>query len=81
MAESYNNPGVNAYYEYRGLKGLLAEKTIFYGHRPITIEFCEEQINENKRVINIDTGCVYKEKMGYGKLTAIELYSKQLFLF
>jgi serine/threonine protein phosphatase 1 len=58
---------------------LLAEKTIIHGHRPITIGYCEMQINENKQVINIDTGCVYKEKVGFGKLTAIELYSKKLF--
>lgn len=58
---------------------LLTEKTIIHGHRPITNEYCKQQINENKQVINIDTGCVYKEKVGYGKLTAIELYSKKLF--
>lgn len=58
---------------------LLTEKTIIHGHRPISNEYCEKQINENKQVINIDTGCVYKEKVGYGKLTAIELYSKKLF--
>ena len=57
----------------------LAGKTIIHGHRPITVEHCEKLINENKQVINIDTGCVYKEKVGYGKLTAIELYSKKLF--
>jgi serine/threonine protein phosphatase 1 len=61
------------------LNPLLAEKTIIHGHRPITMEHCEKQINEKKQVINIDTGCVYKEKVGYGKLTAIELYSKKLF--
>ena len=61
------------------LNPLLARKTIIHGHRPITIEHCENQINDNKLVINIDTGCVYKEKVGYGKLTAIELYSKKLF--
>ncbi len=61
------------------LNPLLAEKTIIHGHRPITIEYCEKQIDEKKQVINIDTGCVYKEKVGYGKLTAIELYSRKLF--
>ncbi|MBN2596191.1 MAG: serine/threonine protein phosphatase [Marinifilaceae bacterium] len=61
------------------LNPLLTCKTIIHGHRLITIEHCEKQINENKQVINIDTGCVYKEKVGYGKLTAIELYSKKLF--
>lgn len=58
---------------------LLTSKTIIHGHRPITVQHCETLVNENKQVINIDTGCVYKEKEGYGKLTAIELYSKKLF--
>jgi len=60
---------------------LLANKTIIHGHRPITIDLCKNQINDKQQVINIDTGCVYKEKIGYGKLTAIELYSKQLFTY
>jgi serine/threonine protein phosphatase 1 len=58
---------------------LFAGKTIVHGHRPIMVNFCKEQISTNRQVINIDTGCVYKEKAGYGKLTAIELYSKKLF--
>ncbi len=61
------------------LNPLLAEKTIIHGHRLITIEHCEKQIIKTKQVINIDTDCVYKEKVGYGKLTAIELYYKKLF--
>jgi len=58
---------------------LLVDKIIIHGHRPITIDLCKKQLDENKQVINIDTGCVYKEKVGYGKLTAIELFSKMLF--
>ncbi|GAF06004.1 metallophosphoesterase family protein [Saccharicrinis fermentans] len=58
---------------------LLTNKIIVHGHRPISIELCIKQFDENKQVINIDTGCVYKEKVGYGKLTSIELYSKMLF--
>lgn len=58
---------------------LFAERTIIHGHRPIKIDHCKKQISENRRVIKIDTGCVYKEKIGFGKLTAIELYSKKLF--
>jgi serine/threonine protein phosphatase 1 len=61
------------------LNPLLSNKTIIHGHRPITVDFCKKQIEEKQQVINIDTGCVYKEKIGYGKLTAIELYSKKLF--
>lgn len=58
---------------------LLAAKTIIHAHRPISVNLCINQITENRQVINIDTGCIYKEKIGYGKLTAIELYSKRLF--
>lgn len=58
---------------------LLIERTIIYGHRPVTVDFCEKQIEDKPQVINVDTGCVYKEKIGYGMLTAIELYSKKLF--
>jgi len=57
---------------------LLADEIIVHGHRPITIEFSKNQLGENKKVLNIDTGYVYKEKVGYRKLTAIELYSKML---
>ncbi|WP_461643961.1 metallophosphoesterase family protein [Labilibaculum euxinus] len=58
---------------------LLVEKTIIHGHSPITVDFCKKQIEDKQQVINIDTGCVYKEKIGYGKLTAIELHSKKRF--
>lgn len=58
---------------------LLADKIIVHGHRPITMELCKKQLDKSKQVINIDTDCVYKEKVDYGKLTAIELYSKILF--
>jgi serine/threonine protein phosphatase 1 len=58
---------------------LLIGKTIIHGHKPITVDFCEKQIENKQQVINVDTGCVYKEKIGYGMLTAIELYSKKLF--
>lgn len=60
------------------IKDISTKYLDFFRHRPITIGYCEMQINENKQVINIDTGCVYKEKVGFGKLTAIELYSKKL---
>lgn len=59
---------------------IFTDKIIVHGHRPISIEFCRRQLSENKQVINIDTGCVYKEKVGLGILTAIELYSGKLFL-
>lgn len=58
---------------------LLADKTIVHGHTPLTVKECQNQLDQNSRVICIDTGCVYKSKIGFGKLTAVELYSKELF--
>lgn len=55
--ESYTNP-------------LLAIKTIIHGHNPISISKCEERVLSKLNVINIDTGCVYKDKEGFGRLTA-----------
>ncbi|MFC2118241.1 metallophosphoesterase family protein [Bacteroidota bacterium] len=57
----------------------LKDKTIIHGHSPISESFCNENLQAKNQVINIDTGCVYAEKVNYGKLTAIELYSKVLF--
>ncbi len=59
---------------------LLSDKTIIHGHRPISPEKCMLQLNENRNVINVDTGCVYKDHKGYGSLTAIELFSKELYM-
>ncbi len=54
-------------------------KTIIHGHRPVTVTTCKEIIQANQQVINIDTGCVYADKVGYGHLSAIEVYTKELF--
>jgi serine/threonine protein phosphatase 1 len=64
--EEYTNP-------------LLIDKIIIHGHSPVTEIFCRQSILENRQVINIDTGCVYSDEVGYGRLSAIELYSKELF--
>ncbi len=58
---------------------VFKEKTIIHGHTPITIEFCTTQIEQNSKVINIDTGCVFKDKPGYGKLTALDVFSKTIY--
>lgn len=64
--ETYSNPVFN-------------EKIIVHGHTPIPFTLCREEVLSNKRVINIDTGCVYYDWGGYGHLTAIELFTKELF--
>jgi len=62
----YNNP-------------VLSNKTIIHGHSPISVETCEKMVSSNSGIINLDTGCVYKEKQGYGKLTALDIHNGVLF--
>lgn len=62
----YNNPA-------------LKNKTIIHGHRPIKAADCDERIHSNSNVINIDTGCVYSDRPGYGRLTSLELNTKCVF--
>ena len=54
-------------------------KIIVHGHTPIPLSVCMEEVLSHKRVINIDTGCVYEEWGGYGHLSAIELFTMELF--
>ena len=65
--ETYTNP-------------LLSDKTIVHGHNPISVAKCEERVLSKHRVINIDTGCVYKDNEGFGKLTAYD-FNNQRILF
>ena len=63
--ESYTNP-------------LLANKTIIHGHNPINISKCEERVLSKLGVINIDTGCVYNDKEGFGRLTAYDCNTQRI---
>lgn len=56
----------------------LKDKTIIHGHRPIKARMCKDMVKSGSRVISLDTGAVYSHK-GYGKLTAIEVYSRKLY--
>ncbi len=53
----------------------LRDKTIIHGHTPTLREELERKVKNNSNVLNIDTGCVYNSRPGYGYLTAIELRS------
>jgi serine/threonine protein phosphatase 1 len=64
--ETYSNPVFN-------------EKIIIHGHTPIPFSSCLEEVNSDNRVINIDTGCVYGDPGGYGHLTGIELFTRQIY--
>lgn len=48
------------------------EKTVVCAHTPVSVPVMTE------RLIAIDTGCVYKEKSGFGKLTAVILPERRL---
>lgn len=63
--ESYTNP-------------LLSNKTIIHGHNPISASKCEGRILTKLDVINIDTGCVYKDKGGFGRLTAYDCNNQRI---
>lgn len=65
--ETYTNP-------------LLSDKTIVHGHNPVSVAICEERVLAKHHVINIDTGCVYKDNEGYGRLTAYDC-NRQRILF
>lgn len=64
--EKYTNP-------------VLRDKIIVHGHTPIPLANCRKIIQANHPVINIDTGCVFADAVDYGRLTAIEIYSRELF--
>lgn len=56
----------------------LRDKTIVHGHCTIPAATCDERISNNDPVINLDTGCVYADYKGYGRLTALELHSRRI---
>jgi serine/threonine protein phosphatase 1 len=58
---------------------VFKNRTIIHGHTPITFSSCREMILSGSSVLNIDTGCVYNELGGYGHLTAVELFTGELF--
>ena len=63
--ESYSNPVFNG-------------KVIVHGHTPVPLSLCQEEVRSGSSIINIDTGCVYDELGGYGHLTAIELFTREI---
>jgi len=57
-------------------KSKTKNRILIHGHTPITFDTLYKQINLNK--INIDGGCVYKDKIGFGNLFALELSNLKL---
>ena len=62
----YNNPVFNG-------------KKIIHGHTPIAFETCKSTVEQNKSVLNIDTGCFYKERPGCGILTALDVFTGTIY--
>ncbi|MEA1876584.1 MAG: hypothetical protein U9N86_06935 [Bacteroidota bacterium] len=54
-------------------------RTIVHGHCPVKVSDHANRILKQPRVINIDTGCLYKDKEGFGSLSAYECYEKELY--
>lgn len=63
--ETYSNP-------------VFSGRIIIHGHTPVPLSICEDMAKSGERFINIDTGCVYGEWEGYGHLTAIEVYTRNI---
>lgn len=49
----------------------LGDRVILHGHTPKPLDFILSQSNQG--AINIDGGCVYKDRKGFGNLIAYEL--------
>jgi serine/threonine protein phosphatase 1 len=58
---------------------LLKDKTIVHGHCTIPATVCDERIKAHDPVINLDSGCVYSDVKGYGRLTALELRRREIY--
>ncbi len=58
---------------------LLIDKTIIHGHSPVPLSYLEESVLAKKQVLALDTGCVFSDKKGFGKLSAVELHSGIIF--
>jgi serine/threonine protein phosphatase 1 len=58
---------------------VFKDRVIVHGHSPVPESVCKQRIMEKDQVLNLDTGCVYTDREGYGRLSAIELYSMQVY--
>ncbi len=53
-------------------------KTIVHGHCLISFSKCKNRIASKLNTINIDTGCVFKNRDDYGVLTALDCYANRI---
>lgn len=57
---------------------VFKDKVIVHGHCTTTLTNSKKKVRNNENVINLDTGCVYADINGYGRLTALELNSRTI---
>ncbi|HEV8084782.1 MAG TPA: metallophosphoesterase family protein [Chitinophagaceae bacterium] len=57
-------------------KSKINDRVLIHGHTPIPLEILRKQTNSNR--INIDAGCVYLHKPGFGNLVTLSLPDMQL---
>lgn len=57
---------------------ILRDKTIIHGHCVIPSTTCDDRIKYDNPVINLDTGCVYLNHSGLGRLTSLEIYTRTI---
>ena len=85
----FNENGLNPFNDYYTMLWyckenysnlFLSDKTIVHGHNPVRVAICEERVLAKHRVINIDTGCVYKDSVGYGRLAAFDCNCQRILL-
>jgi len=54
----------------------LGDRIIVHGHTPIPLPMIRAQAKEN--VIDLDGGCVYTDRYGFGNLVALDLTSEEI---
>ncbi len=54
----------------------LDGKMLIHGHTPLPLH---QIIHQDRKIINIDAGCVYAHREGFGYLVAYEVTSRQFF--
>ena len=61
--------------------GYLKGKRVIHGHTPVMAEEIKHRLSDPEEMIyNLDGGCVYKSRPHLGKLVAMDLNSKKLFI-
>jgi serine/threonine protein phosphatase 1 len=61
--------------DFESYQPALGKKILVHGHTPESLEYIKTQ---SGNCINIDGGCVYKNRLGLGNLVALSLPDKQI---